>query len=248
MRRFKIFHRLVPERNIPGESGIHSPHEHERLIIHAHNRVQQILVTRASHHIPNILTHQSSPLGVPTRRPRLRQMIRQLLGGIIGNNLLGERKLTIKMILKRILRRLPRRRPSPRPHLLRRPPEPRPRRRHIPRPLPILGPLLIIPTRLIHVGGHMPPRDRRPTDPGIKTNRLGIIELREPLKRSSRLRGSHTPHTPTRHTRITLSPTQIHTGHLPTHIRQRPAQTIRPPGDSRQLSSRAPILPTHSIT
>ena len=71
MRRLKIFDRFISERNISCERAIHRPHEHERLIIHTHNHVQQILIPGSGHHIPNILTHKRSTPGVPPRRPRL---------------------------------------------------------------------------------------------------------------------------------------------------------------------------------
>ena len=184
---------------------------------------------------------------MPTRRPRLSQMIRQLLSSIIAHNLLGEWKFAIEMILIRILRRLPRRRPRPRKHFLSRPTEPGPRRRHISGSGPILSPFLIIPTRLIRIRRHILPRNRRPANTTIKTNRLGIIKLGEPLKRGLSLSRRHTPHTTPRHPRITLSPTQIHAQHFPSHIRQRPTQTIRALGDRRQFTPRTPILATHSV-
>lgn len=249
MRRFKILHRFISERYISCECVIHRPHEHERLIIHAHNHIQQIHIPGSGHHIPNILTHKRSAPGVPPRRPSLRQMIRQFLSGIITHNLLGKRKFTIEMILIRILRRLPGRRPRPRPHLLRRTPETRPRRRDTPCALTILGPLFIIPPRLIRIRRHMPPRNRRPTHTGEPTHRPRIIELHEPLQSSSRLSPGQPTHTPPRHTRIALSTPQIHALDLPAHVRERStAQAIRPLGDTRQFPPRAPILPTHSIT
>lgn len=248
MGRLKILHRLITERNIPSERAIHRPHEHQRLIIHAHNDLEQIFITRPRHHISNILTHKRGALGMPPRRPRLSQMIRQPPRSIITHQLLGERKFTVEMILIRILRRLPRRRPRPGQHLLGSPPETRPGRRHFGSAFPIRGPLLIIPPRLIRIRRHMPPRNRRPTHAAIKTNRLRVIELGEPLKRGPGLRPRHPPHAPTRHTRITFSAPQLHAFHFPAHIRQRTAQTIRPLGDRCQFSSRTPILTTHSIT
>lgn len=176
-------------------------------------------------------------------------MIRQFLSGIIAHNLLGERQFPIEMILIRILRRLPRRRPRPRKHFLGRPPEPRPRRRDIPCALTILGPLLIIPPRLIRIRRHMLPRNRNTIDAREPTHRSTVVELPEPLQRSSRLRRRHPPHAPTGHTRITFSPTHIHTVDFPAHIRERPgAHGVRTLGDSRQFTPRTPILTAHRIT
>ena len=176
-------------------------------------------------------------------------MIRQLLRSIIGHNLLRERKFTVEMILIRIFRRLPRRRPRPRPHLLRRTPETRPRRRDIPCALTILGPLFIIPPRLIRIRRHMLPRNRRPTHTGEPTHRPRIVELSETLQSNSRLSPGQPTHAPARHTRIALSTPQIHALDLPAHVRERStAHAIRPLGDTRQFPPRAPILPTHRIT
>lgn len=231
MGRLKIFHRFISKGNVSCERTVHRPHKHKRLIVHFGNQFQKILIARVRNHIPNILTHKRRPPRMPARRPRLSQMIRQFLRSIITYYLLGKRQFPIKMILKRILRRLPRRRPSPRQNLLRRTPKTRPRRRHIRRPHPILRPLLIIPPRLIHIRRHIPPRNRRPAHATIKSNRFGIIKLREPLQRRPRLRSRQTPHTTPRHTRITLSTPQIYARHLPAHIRERPTQTICPLGD-----------------
>lgn len=205
MRGLKIFHRLISEGYVSYESAVHRPHEHESLIIHTHDQIQKILVTRARHHIPNILTHKRSTLSVPARRPGLSQMIRQLLGSIIAYYLLGKRQFPIEMILIRILRRLPRRRPRPRQNLLSRPTETGPRRRDIPCALTILGPLFIIPPRLIRIRRHILPRNRRPTHTGEPTHRPRIVELSETLQSSSRLSPGQPTHAPARHTRITLS-------------------------------------------
>lgn len=206
MRGFKILHRFISEGYVSCESAVHRPHEHERLIIHGHDRVQKIPIPSARHHIPNILTHKRSTLGMPARRPSLSQMIRQFLSGIITHYLLGKRQFPIEMVLKRILRRLPRRRTSPRQNFLSRPTETRPRRRHIRSPRPILGPILIITTRLIRIRRHIPPRNGRTANTAVEPNGFGIVELRQPLQRGPRLSSRHTPHTTPRNPRITVGP------------------------------------------